>query len=560
MSGAMQRSSVGQTADHPTSYDQAISGFDATAALSILAMDDEGHGNAAEICCDRHAVDSGRVALRHRTPTGETRDWTFATLKQRSTQFAAALASIGVRKGDRVAGLLPRTPELLITILAVWRLGAVYQPLFTAFGPKAIEHRVQAADTRVIVTDQPNRPKLADAGVDAAIVTVSATNCGDHDFWSLLDAQNDALSPVACSIDDPFLLMFTSGTTGLPKPLFVPIRAIAAFVGYMRHAVDLRPDDRFWNLADPGWAYGLYYAVTGPLAIGATTVFHEGVFNVDSAVDAILEYGITNLAGSPTAYRLLMGECAEKTASINNQLRVVSSAGEPLNPEVIRWFERHLDAPIYDHYGQTELGMVLCNHHGLKHSVRVGSAGLASPGHRVVVLSPDGDELGVGEPGILALDMARSPMMWFKGYVGQESTAFQGNYYLSGDTVELNEDGSISFVGRSDDVITTSGYRVGPFDVESALLEHEAVLESAVIGKPDPDRTEIVKAFVVVRPDCQPDESLAEALRRHVKARLSAHAYPREIEFVGSLPKTPSGKIQRFVLRAQEVAKSGAPS
>lgn len=539
-----------------TGYDQALLEFDITSALSFLAMDDEGHANAAEICCDRHATDPDKVALRHRSPAGETRDWTFAELKQRSAQFARVLADLGVSKGDRVAGLLPRAPELLITILATWRLGAVYHPLFTAFGPKAIEHRVENAGTRVVVTDQANRAKLSGLEARVEIVTVGATSAGDHDFWPLLDAENGELAPVPCTSDDPFLLMFTSGTTGLPKSLFVPIKGVAAFVGYMRDAIDLRPDDRFWNLADPGWAYGLYYAVTGPLALGATTVFHEGGFNVESAYDTIGEYGITNLAGSPTAYRMLMGEGAERAARIKGRLRVVSSAGEPLNPEIIRWFERHLEAPIYDHYGQTELGMVLCNHHGLEHPVRVGSAGFASPGHRVVVLSPEGKELDVGEPGILALDRPNSPMLWFAGYRGQETEAFEGDYYLSGDTVELNDDGSISFVGRADDVITTSGYRVGPFDVESALIEHEAVLESAVIGRPDPERTEIIKAFVVLNPGHEPSDALSETLRLHVKSRLSAHAYPREIEFVESLPKTPSGKIQRFVLRANEIAKA----
>jgi acetyl-CoA synthetase len=538
-------------------YKQAVDEFDLAAAMAFLAMDSDGKINAAEICCDRHALDSVKVALRHRAPSVETRDWTFAELKQRSAQFAGALRQLGVSKGDRVAGLLPRTPELLITILAAWRLGAVYQPLFTAFGPKAIEYRAKTAGTRVIVTDMVNRSKLSDVEGSSTVIAIAAEEDGDHDFWTLLEAQDVTLAPVPCTIEDPFLLMFTSGTTGPAKSLLVPIKAIAAFAAYMRDAVDLRPSDRFWNLADPGWAYGLYYAVTGPLAMGATTVFHEGPFTVDSTYATIADLGINNLAGSPTAYRLLIGDGPDKAARIEGQLRAVSSAGEPLNPEIIRWFDQHLAAPIYDHYGQTELGMVLCNHHGLRHPVRVGSAGYGSPGHRVVVLSPEGSELGVGEPGLLALDRPRSPMMWFAGYLGEETTAFQGDYYLSGDTVELNDDGSISFVGRADDVITTSGYRVGPFDVESALLEHHAVLESAVIGKPDHERTEIIKAFVVLKSGYLPSDALAEQLRHHVKVRLSAHAYPREIAFVDALPKTPSGKVQRFLLRNQEKGQAG---
>ncbi len=204
--------------------------------------------------------------------------------------------------------------------------------------------------------------------------------------------------------------------------------------------------------------------------------------------------------------------------------------------------------------------MVLCNHHGLQHPVHVGSAGFASPGHRIVVLDDNHQELGVGQPGILALDRSQSPMCWFNGYKGFETKAFVGPYYLSGDgdTVELNADGSISFVGRSDDVITTSGYRVGPFDVESALVEHPAVVEAAVVGKPDPERTELVKAFVVLNAQYRAEPQLAEELRLHVRKRLAAHAYPREIEFVDELPKTPSGKLQRFILRNQEIAKAQA--
>ncbi|MFC4595941.1 AMP-binding protein [Sphingobium tyrosinilyticum] len=542
-------------------YGVAAARFDAAAALASVAMDSAGHMNAAEVCCDRHADDGNRIALRHRNPAGETRDWTFAELKRRSSQFAQVLAELGVGKGDRVAGLLPRTPELIITILAAWRLGAAYQPLFTAFGPKAIEHRLTLAETRVVVTDAANRPKLAGLEHLAAIVQVGATaGYGDRDFWSSLDGRGEALEPVVCEAQDPFLMMFTSGTTGLPKPMFIPLRAIAAFVGYMRDAIGLREDDRFWNLADPGWGYGLYYAVIGPLAMGMTTLFHEGVFSVDSTYATIADYGITSLAGSPTAYRMLMADGAEKAAKIKGQLRAVSSAGEPLNPEIIRWFGQNLSVTIHDHYGATELGMVLCNHHGLDHPVRIGSAGYATPGHRVVVLSPEEKELGVGVPGELALDIAGSPMMWFTGYHGRETPALGKAYFRSGDMVELNDDGSISFVGRADDVITTSGYRVGPFDVESALLEHEAVTESAVIGKPDPERTEIIKAFVVLQPGYEPGAELADQLRLHVRARLSAHAYPREIEFVADLPKTPSGKVQRFLLRNQEIAKTKAPA
>lgn len=538
-------------------YAQAVASFNLEAALA--GFFDDGSVNAATICCDRHASDPRRLALRHRNPSGVTHDWTFADLKRRSAQFAHVLQARGVGKGDVVASLLPRSAELLIAILASWRLGAVYQPLFTAFGPKAIEHRIEIAGTRIVVTDAANRPKLDALAQRPEVITVDAGDAGgEESFWSELSAQVDIFEPIDCNPDDPFIIMFTSGTTGLPKPLLVPLRAIAAFAAYVRDAVGVEESDRFWNIADPGWAYGLYFGIVGPLALGTTIVFHEGNFTVESAYATIAEYGVTNLAGSPTAYRLLMSEGAEAAALIKGQLRAVSSAGEPLEPEVIRWFAQALNVSIYDHYGQTEVGMVVCNHHRLTHPVRIGSAGYAVPGHRAAILSPTGEELGVGTPGELALDVKQSPMMWFNGYHGRATPALANGYFRTGDIAELNDDGSISFVGRTDDVITTSGYRVGPFDVESALLEHEAVVESAVIGKPDPQRTEIIKAFVVLKPDVNGNEELVEALRLHVRSRLSAHAYPREIEFVAELPKTPSGKVQRFVLRNQEAAKAVA--
>ncbi|MDF9619127.1 AMP-binding protein [Pseudomonas entomophila] len=536
-------------------YAEAARSFDhARAAAAAL------HGNfealnACVECCDRHAG-SGKPALVWEGRDGRNGRYTFDQLQAMAARFANVLKAQGVEAGDRVAGLMPRTPELLVTILATWRLGAVYLPLFTAFGPKAIEHRLEQSHAKVVVTDRMNRPKLDEVLGCPPIVTVDAAE--GLDFHQALNAADSVCEPVMRRGDDPFLLMFTSGTTGPAKPLEVPLRAIVAFQGYMRDAIDLRPEDSFWNLADPGWAYGLYYAVTGPLSLGHATTFYDGPFSVESCARVIDKLGITNLAGSPTAFRLLIAAGEAFSAPIKGRLRVVSSAGEPLNPEVIRWFADELGVTIHDHYGQTELGMVLCNHHALLHPVHLGSAGFAIPGHRIVVVDEQGSELPAGQPGILAVDREQSPLCWFAGYHGQPTKAFVGRYYLSGDTVELNQDGSISFVGRSDDVITTSGYRVGPFDVESALVEHPAVVEAAVIGKPDLERTELIKAFVVLGLGYEGSPELEDVLRQHVRQRLYAHAYPREIEFVGELPKTPSGKLQRFILRNQEIARQQA--
>lgn len=534
-------------------YAEAYARFDAeSAARAVLGG---APPNAAALCCDRHCG-QGRVALHAVARDGSSRRFTFEELKDRSDRFAQVLRDSGVSAGDVVACLLPRVPELFVTALAVWRLGAVYQPLFTAFGPKAIEHRLKKSGARVVVTDAGNRPKLDEAEHAARLVTVgAAAGSGDLDFDAEIARRRPGLAPVGRSLDDPFLIMFTSGTTGPPKPLFVPLEAIASFAGYMADAVGLRAEDRYWNIADPGWAYGLYYAVVGPLALGHETLAYDGPFTVESTVGIIKAHGITNLAGAPTAYRMVIAAGPEAVSGIKGQLRAVSSAGEPLNPEVIRLFAAHLDTVIHDHYGQTEMGMVLCNHHGLVHPVHPGAAGYSVRGFRVVITDDAGQELGPGVPGNLAIDLAASPFFWFTGYLGRETPSLGERYYITGDSAELNADGSISFVGRADDVITSAGYRIGPFDVESALVEHPAVVEAAAIGKPDPERTEIIKAFVVLQQGYAPSPALADKLAQHVKARLSAHAYPREVEFVDSLPKTPSGKIQRFVLRNQEVAK-----
>ena len=512
--------------------------------------------NAYVECCERY-LGLNKTALIWEGKNGESAQWTFEQLAEASGKLANYFTSRGLKAGDCVAGLLPRTPELLITILATWRMGAIYQPLFTAFESKAIEHRVNTAQTQFIVTNEEQRPKLNGVAVPH-ILTVHQTQTLSHqddDFWTELSQQSESFEPVMQTFEDDFLMMFTSGTTGLAKSVPVPLKAVLAFKGYMTHAVDLREEDSFWNLADPGWAYGLYYGITGPLSLGHSIIMDERAFSVDNAVQVIQKYKVSNLTGSPTAFRMFFGFKEKFDPSIKAHLRAVSSAGEPLTPEVIHWFNHDLNVNIYDQYGQTELGMVIANHHALEHEKKVGSAGFANPGHRFAVLNQNNEEVERGGIGTLAIDFSQSPLSWFKGYGGNNLKSFVGKYYLTGDTVKLNEFGGVDFIGRADDVITTSGYRVGPFDVESTLLECEEVLESAVIGKPDPERTEVVKAFVVLKPKFSASDELNRKLQEYVRSRLSKHAYPKEIEFVAGLPKTSSGKIQRNLLKQQEIAK-----
>jgi acetyl-CoA synthetase len=507
--------------------------------------------NACVECCDRW-VENGQVALDWFGRDFSRESATFRELRQSSARFANLLRDRGIGRGDVVAALLPRIPELLTIILGVWRAGAIYQPLFTAFGPAAIQSRVTApsgSQAKLIVTDAANRSKLAGVANCPPVLMVDRGQTGAASFAEALDVQAAEFEPVMLTGEDPFVIMFTSGTTGPPKGVRYPLRMLLPVAVYMRDAIDLRPEDRFWNVADPGWAYGMLYAVIGPLLLGHATTMVDGAFAVEAAARVIAARGVTNLAAAPTAYRLMMAAGDEAMAPIAGQLRVASSAGEPLNPEVARWAERVLHCPLRDHYGQTELGMLANNHHALAQEAKSGSAALAMPGFELAVLDDQLQPAPRGTLGILAVHRIRSPLFAFDGYWRAESPNLRGDWYLTGDTMRQDEEGYFFFVGRNDDIITSAGYRIGPFDVESVMMEHSAVAEVAVIGKPDPERTEIVKAFVVLRQGHQASEALGAALQQHVRTRLSLHAYPREVEFVSELPKTPSGKVQRFLLR-----------
>ena len=541
------------------SYQQLIDAFDPRELEQRFDGDFDRGINVCHEICDRHAQGE-RIALIHTGLDGQTHQYSFRTLSERAAQFAHYLKSHGIGKGDRVAGLLPRSPELLITILGTLRAGAVYQPLFTAFGPDAIGYRLQRAQTRLVVTNAEQWHKLAalDSRPHTLLVGAPGDDAAADDHWDQVLALDTVFEPVMLTREDPCLQMFTSGTTGKAKGVSVPVHALLEFWVYMTYAVDLRPqEDRFWNVADPGWAYGLYYGVVGPLSLGATIHFNEHGFTAENTLAFLQEHRITNLAAAPTAYRLLMANEELVAQYPDIALRSASSAGEPLNPEIVNWMQRHFDCPTADHYGQTETGMTAANFHTAEHPRHAGGMGYPLPGFRLVVLGADGQELPPGETGVLAVDTDASPLMFFRGYSWGEKSAFQDHYYLTGDMVLQNEDGSFAYSGRDDDVITSAGYRIGPSDVESSLLEHAAVIESAVVGKPDVKRGHIVKAYVVLGTRHVPSEALAEELKMFVRERLSGHAYPREITFVDELPKTPSGKLQRYLLRQRAAEEAG---
>ncbi len=555
------QNTASNTSNTLKSYADYYNNFDMDALLTeIFGEHLDDRLNAYMACCGRHVRDgrADNIALVHEDTAGNVTRMSFGELDKASAQVASLLQSYGVQVGDQVATMLPRTPELLIIVLATWRLGAIYQPLFTAFGYDSIKYRMDKANTKVVFTNQENRSKFEDLSEQTKMVLIgSAADSkawGDDNYNEMIATQSQDIEPVLLDTDASFLQMFTSGTVGKSKGVSVPLAALPAFYLYMRYAIDLRESDNYWNMADPGWAYGLYYAITGPLLLGVTTYFNEAGFDATNTRDFMVRHKITNLASSPTAFRMMKSSGVFEEISENNpsklSLRCANSAGETLNTEVVSWLQNHLGCQVCDQYGQTETGMTCCEHHALEHECPVGSMGMALPGHTLVVLGDDMQVLPDGEQGQLAVVVSQSPAFYFRGYSWNEKQAFFEDYYLTGDVVERHSDGSYWFSGRDDDIITTAGYRVGPTDVENTVLEHEAVAESAAVGVPDEVRGHNIKSYVVLKEGIEGSDEIAQQIKDLVRKRLSTHAFPREIEFVAALPKTPSGKIQRFLLRS----------
>ena len=509
------------------------------------------------LLCDRHRG----LALGYEGPSGAVR-WSYQELGERSIRLAGALQEAGLSAGDRVAVMLPKSPELVAALLAVWRAGAVHVPLFTAFGPDAVAYRVRHSGARMVITDSANRGKFAGTDDDAVAFFClraggTALPRGDRDLAAVIEGAPYGLE-VPRSGDDLLILLYTSGTTGQPKGVELPVRALASIHAYMHFGLDVRSDDVFWNIADPGWGYGLWFAILGPMLLGQATLLRGLPFDAADVLAAIASHSVTNLTAAPTVYRALRAAGVPRGFRDASPLRRASSAGEPLNPELLEWSARELGIPIHDHYGQSELGMPagFAHHPSLHQEPVPGSMGFPAPGYRVAILDSDGRETGPGTTGELAVDVGASPLYWFRGYYRdpertRERYAHGPRYYLTGDAARWDDAGLLHFASRTDDVITSAGYRIGPFEVESVLLAHPAVAEAAVIGTPDPRRGEAVTAFVVTMPGTPGTPQLAEELQQFVKTRLARHLYPRHVRFTEALPRTPSGKIQRNVLRQE---------
>jgi acetyl-CoA synthetase len=503
---------------------------------------------------DRHAG-AGRPALRWYGRSGEARTYSFDELARLTGRFAAVLRAHGVGPGDRVAGFLPRVPEMLIAMIGTWKAGAVYVPIFAGFGPDAIDFRVRHSGARVLVTHGALRARLPGLRPDVVrVITVAGVAppvAEDVDFQRALDAEPEPAASAASRREAPAVLLYTSGSTGLPKGVKIAANFLVAIHPHLVHGADLRPDDVFWPTGDPGWGYGLV-CYMGALALGVPVISHEAAPTPELALARLRELGVTNLATTPTLLRGVMA-LGPAAAGGRPKVRSASSCGEPLNAEVVRFFREHWGVTVRDQYGSSELGLPIGNLATVDMEVRAGSMGLPLPGCTMAVVDDAGRELGADEVGHIG--MIPDPEGYYsRGYwndAGRDREMYRGPWMTCGDLARRDRDGYFWFEGRSDDVIKSAGYRIGPFEVESAILKHEAVAEAAVVGKPDPLRGQIVKAYVVLKPGRRAPAGLEAEIVEVVKTHVGRHQYPREIEVVEQLPKTETGKIQRFLLRGR---------
>jgi medium-chain acyl-CoA synthetase len=507
---------------------------------------------------DAFATDRSRVALYWEDDAGQTARLTFWDVRQASNRAMNALAALGVARGDPVLVMLPRVPAWHVAMLAGLKLGALVIPCTTTLRPKDIAYRVRHSGARAVVTTTEQAAAVDAAGVDVAVrVALGGAPAGWHDWDAVLARGATTGVAVRTRSDEPALCFYTSGTTRDPKAVLHAHAYTFAHRWTGAYWLDLERTDLHWTTADTGWAKAAYGVLFGPWMNGVPTFMYHGRFDPERELDLLARYEISTFCAPPTEYRLLVKQDLSRWRL--PRLRHCVGAGEPLNPEVIHTWHDRLGVMIHDGYGQTESIILAANLPALP--IRPGSMGKPFPGHDVRVIGEDGGELPVDEVGDLAV-RGRPPSLFLEYWKNPEETAAcrRGEWYLTGDRARRDEDGYLWFVGRADDVIISAGYRIGPFEVESALLEHEAVVESAVVASPDPVRGEVVKAFVVLQPGHAAGPELVAQLQEHVKRVTAPYKYPREIEFVEALPKTVSGKIRRVELRERERRAKAATS
>lgn len=558
-------------------YEEARLAFDWMEEEKRFSWHDTGKLNLAYEAIDRHAKSglADKVALLYSDPERDE-SYTFEQMRQESNRAANMLRKLGIGKGDRVFIFMPRTPELYFTLLGIIKIGAIAGPLFEAFMETAVRDRLKDSGAVAIVTtatlaervpaqelpelkhvilvdaSKPVEQTAAEAESDNSLLPDDSPFA---DFHALMNEASTEADMEWVDREDGLILHYTSGSTGKPKGVY-HVHGAMVQQGYTgRIVLDLQPDDIYWCTADPGWVTGTSYGIFAPWLNGVTNVIRGGRFSPQDWYETIQRNKVTVWYSAPTAFRMLMGAGDEAVKQYDlSSLRHVLSVGEPLNPEVIRWGHRVYERRIHDTWWMTETGaQLICNYPSM--DLRPGSMGKPIPGVEAAIVDDQGNILPPLRMGNLAIRTPWPSMMrkiWNNPAKYEEYVRIPG-WYISGDSAYMDEDGYFWFQGRIDDVINTSGERVGPFEVESKLVEHPAVAEAGVIGKPDPVRGEVIKAFISLREGYEATDELKAEITKFVKEGLSAHAAPREIEFKDKLPKTRSGKIMRRVLKAWEL-------
>ncbi|MCY7767808.1 acetate--CoA ligase [Bacillus inaquosorum] len=547
---------------HLKNYEETYRHFDWAEAEKHFSWNETGKLNAAYEAIDRHAESfrKNKVALYYKDANRDEK-YTFKEMKEESNRAGNVLKRYGnVEKGDRVFIFMPRSPELYFIMLGAIKIGAIAGPLFEAFMEGAVKDRLENSEAKVVVTTPelleripadklPHLQHIFVVGGEAE----SGTNIINYD--EAAKQESTRLDIEWMDKKDGYLLHYTSGSTGTPKGVLHVHEAMIQQYQTGKWVLDLQEEDIYWCTADPGWVTGTVYGIFAPWLNGATNVIVGGRFSPESWYGTIEQLGVNVWYSAPTAFRMLMGAGDEMAAKYDlTSLRHVLSVGEPLNPEVIRWGHKVFNKRIHDTWWMTETGsQLICNYPCM--DIKPGSMGKPIPGVEAAIVDNQGNELPPYRMGNLAIKKGWPSMMHtiWNNPEKYESYFMPGGWYVSGDSAYMDDEGYFWFQGRVDDVIMTSGERVGPFEVESKLVEHPAIAEAGVIGKPDPVRGEIIKAFIALREGFEPSDKLKDEIRLFVKQGLAAHAAPREIEFKDKLPKTRSGKIMRRVLKAWEL-------
>src|SRR5262245_60961470 len=519
--------------------------------------------NIAHACCGNWAEDRGRLALYWEDESGATAAYSFWDLQQAANRLSNALAALGVKRGDRVAIILPQRPETAIAYIAVFQMGAIALPLSHLFGPDALEYRMEHAEASIALVEPTTIANLwAMKGklshLKHVIGVGGARESGVHVYEELLARSSSEFSCLETNSEDPSLIIYTSGTTGPPKGALKPHRIMLGNVPGFAYSHDFfpQPGDMFWSPADWAWTGGLMDALLPSWLWGIPILGYRGRLDPEKAYDVLEKYGIRNSFLFPTALKLMMKAVPSPKEKYRLGLRSIMSAGESVGVTVIEWAREQLGVTINEMFGQTEINYVVGNCQAAW-PVKPGSIGRPYPGHEVAVIDEQGKEVPRGELGEIAIKRNKDPVFFLEYWKNPNATKekFIGDWGCTGDQGRMDEDGYMWYQGRSDDVIKSSGYRIGPAEIESCLVKHPAVANAAVIGKPDSTRGSIVKAFIVLQPGNPPSETLIEEIQKHVRGRLAPYEYPKEIEFIDALPMTTTGKVQRKELRKREEAR-----